>query len=129
MGRKRASVSDDQSSTSKLIKSEEMDCSSSTSDEQKVPSSSPIEGDTPEVNNEESKRIKSEVPSTSSSGLHKMRFKPAVTDELDVSDHFGTSLSLNSPSHLTKSPNLIGGKPGQPTAFAFPSIPANSPGF
>lgn len=120
MCRKRASVSDDQSTISKLIKSEEMD--SSNSDEQKVPSSSPVEvGEAaPASECDESKRIKSEVPSTSS-GMHKMRFKPHVNDELDVSDHFGNSLTLNSPSHLTKSPTI--------PAFPFPSLPSGSPGF
>ncbi|XP_039249692.2 uncharacterized protein LOC120327302 isoform X1 [Styela clava] len=32
----------------------------------------------------------------------KLRFKGKLSEDLDVSEHFGNSLSLNSPSHLTK---------------------------
>lgn len=123
MCRKRASVSDDHSMTSKIIRSEETDTSNSaaSNDEQKVPSSSPIEGNE-STESDEAKKTKPEVPSTSCNAKHKLRFKPHVNDDLDVSDHFGNSLTLNSPSHLTKSPTI-------PTHFTFPGLPSNSPGY
>ena len=70
------SVSDDRSTTSRIIRSEETDTSNSaaSNDEQKVPSSSPIEGNE-STESDEAKKTKPEVPSTSCNAKHKLRFK------------------------------------------------------
>ncbi|XP_078484078.1 transcription factor protein [Ciona intestinalis] len=128
LSRKRSSVSDGGYS-SKHIKSEndEKSDSKTRSDDsdQKVPSSSPVE------DKRDSDKVEEVIKSPWCPGIFKksakertplgkppkLRFK-SNHEDVDVSEHFGHSLSLNSPSAMTKSP----------TAFGF-GYSANSPGF
>ncbi|CAK8677839.1 unnamed protein product [Clavelina lepadiformis] len=136
LSRKRSNMSSSEIN-SKLIKSEpskdldnRLDRSrpDDNNSDQKVPSSSPA--DSPpggsHANEEKPRSMKNGFSSDSKSSdviksgkLPKLRFKPHVSDEVDVSEHFGHSLSLNSPN-LVQSPTT--------GAFGF-GLGANSPGF
>uniref|UniRef100_H2YH84 Uncharacterized protein n=1 Tax=Ciona savignyi TaxID=51511 RepID=H2YH84_CIOSA len=120
LSRKRSSISDG-GFTSKLIKSENGENPDaklrSDDSDQKVPTSSPVE------DKKDSDKVEEVIKSPWCPGIFKMSAKERTPigkppklrfkEDVDVSEHFGHSLSLNSPIAMVKSPNAF--------TFGYPS--------